>query len=194
MAQQHTEQLIRMTAKQLFARSGYDGVSMRILSKESGVGLSSIYHFFKDKDVLLRDIYAETNKKLGIERSNLPEQPTAEKMLAQLIKFQFSHSEDIVYVLKYYLHFRHEFAALPTRTLPVQSVRHVEEVIVKGNETGEFQVETNDLTSKAKVIAHTINGYLLEYYPDSPDSSELEGIVNDIVAFSRSGLTPSSTK
>jgi AcrR family transcriptional regulator len=100
MAQSQSEVLIRVTAKQLFAKYGYDGVSMRVLSKASGVGLSSIYHFFEDKDVLLKTVYLETNRQLGIERSQLPEKPTAEEMLEQLINFQFEHMEDVVYVLK----------------------------------------------------------------------------------------------
>lgn len=188
MEQIHTDELIRMTAKLLFATYGYEGVSMRILSKESGVGLSSIYHFFKDKDVLLAQVYAETNKQLGQKRKALPEQPTAEEMLTQLIHFQFEHMQDIVYVLKYYLHFRSDFAALPTKTLPPKSIEHVEEVLRKGCETGEYDLSDEQLVAKARVLTHTINGYLLEYYPDKPERTELHKIVSDIVSFSKSGL------
>lgn len=189
MAQSTTEKLIRETAKQLFAKYGYDGISMRLLAQESGVGLSSIYHFFKDKDVLLKSIYLETNKQLGLDRAALPSTPTAEQMLAQLINFQLEHIEDVVYVLKYYLHFRHDFAALPTKTLPAKSVLHIEEVVQKGIETGEFTVTENAVQAKAKVIAHTINGYLLEYYPDVPKSEERKEMIDEIVAFSVAGLS-----
>jgi AcrR family transcriptional regulator len=188
MAHSKTDELIRRVAKQLFAQFGYDGVSMRTLSKESGVGLSSIYHFFKDKDVLLKDIYLETNRNLGIARSNLPPQPTAKQMLAQLIDFQFDHIEDVVFVLKYYLHFRHEFAALPTKTLPAKSVLHIEEVVQKGIETKEFGISGKAVEAKSKVIAHTINGYLLEYYPDVPQGKERQETIREIVEFSMAGL------
>lgn len=188
MKQIQTDELIRVTAKRLFAKYGYDGISMRILAKESGVGLSSIYHFFKDKDILLRVIYDDTNRKLGVERSRLPHKDTAREMLEQLIRFQFDHIEDIVYVLKYYLSFREDFAALPTKTLPAKSVLHIEEVIRKGLETGEFHVAENELPSKAKVVAHTINGYLLEYFPEVPNNKERQEIVDDIVSFSVAGL------
>jgi AcrR family transcriptional regulator len=188
MAHQQTDELIRMTAKHLFVKYGYDGVSMRILAKESGVGLSSIYHFFTDKDVLLRAVYQETNRKLGMERAKLPDQPTAQQMLAQLIGFQFQRIEDIVYVLKYYLYFRQDFAALPTKTLPAKSVLHVEEVVRKGMQTGEFSVRESDIAAKARVISHTINGYLLEYYPDVPQGQERQEIIEDIVSFSMAGL------
>lgn len=188
MGHMKTDEVIRVTAKRLFAKYGYDGVSMRILAKESGVGLSSIYHFFKDKDILLRKIYEGTNRTLGEERGQLPSKPSAKEMLKQLIYFQFEHMEDVVYVLKYYLSFRDEFAALPTKTLPAKSILHVEEVVFKGIETGEFKIKAEDIAAKAKVIAHTINGYLLEYYPTAPKDKELRGIIDDIVSFSMAGL------
>jgi AcrR family transcriptional regulator len=188
MTRSQTDELIRATAKRLFALHGYEGVSMRILAQESGVGLSSIYHFFKDKDVLLKDIYLATNRQLGETRLSLPEQASAERMLAQLINFQLEHIEDVVYVLKYYLHFRQDFAALPTRTLPAKSVLHIEEVVQKGIATGEFHVAPKDVVPKAKVIAHTINGYLLEYYPDVPQGHERQQMTDEIVSFAVRGL------
>src|SRR4051794_3381448 len=100
MTRVQTDELIRVTAKRLFAKFGYEGVSMRVLAEKSGVGLSSIYHFFKDKDVLLKDIYLATNRELGKERQILPDKASAEAMLAQLIDFQLKHIEDVVYVLK----------------------------------------------------------------------------------------------
>ena len=188
MAQSNTDSLIRSTAKHLFAQYGYEGISMRTLAQESGVGLSSIYHFFADKDVLLKAIYLDTNRQLGAARLALPVQPTARLMLAQLINFQFDHIQDVVYVLKYYLHFRASFAALPTKTLPAKSILHVEEVLQKGIETGEFSITVADIAPKAKVVAHTINGYLLEYFPDVPQGLERQQMIDDIVEFSMAGL------
>lgn len=188
MKQHLTDELIRMTAKRLFAKHGYDGISMRILAKESGVGLSSIYHFFKDKDVLLKTVYEQTNRQLGIERSELAPAPSVTESLEQLIEFQFDHIEDVVYVLKYYLSFRDDFAALPTKTLPAKSVLHVEEVLRRGMDQGEFDLKDSEVGPKAKVIAHTINGYLLEYYPDVPRGNERQEIINDIVSFSMAAL------
>jgi AcrR family transcriptional regulator len=183
-----TAEHIHATAKQLFAKYGYDGVSMRTLSQESGVGLSSIYHFFRDKDVLLKTVYESTNRQLGQQRKELPEQPTAERMLAQLIDFQFDHIEDVVYVLKYYLHFRHDFAALSTKTLPAKSALHIEEVLEKGIATKEFSISEDEIDAKAKVVAHTINGYLLEYFPDVPQNEERKAIKDEIVSFAIRGL------
>ena len=85
MKHMQTEELIRVSAKLLFAKYGYDDVSMRILARESGVGQSSIYLFFKSKDVLLKTIYEDTNRVLEVERSKLVSQPSAKGMFEQLI-------------------------------------------------------------------------------------------------------------
>lgn len=175
---------IRRTAKQLFAQRGYDGVSMRVLAKESGVGLSSIYHFFADKDELLKAIYTETNTRLGVERKAMALKPSFELALVQLIDFQFDHMEDVVFVLKYYMHYRQDFAALPTKTLPPKSTLHVEEILQQAVDNGEMKLSQNMLERQARIIAHTINGFLLEFYPDMPDASERRTIANDIVSFS----------
>lgn len=156
MKHTQTDELIRDTAKRLFATNGYDGVSMRILAKESGVGLSSIYHFFKDKDILLRTIYEDTNRSLGVTRNKLPTQLTVAQGLQQLIDFQFEHIKDVVYILKYYLTFRAYFASLPTKTLPAKSMLHVKEVLEVGVKSGELELEPLELEAKAKVIAHRV--------------------------------------
>ncbi len=188
MTHAQTSQLIRSTAKRLFAERGYEGVSMRILAKESGVGLSSIYHFFEDKDVLLKQIYDETNTNLGIARRDLRPRSSAEQMLADRIAFQFDHIEDIVFVLKYYMHYRQDFAALPTRTLPPKSALHIEEVLHKGLSTGEFSFANESVGIRAKMITHMINGFLLEYYPDTPRGPERRVLVREIVDFSMPSL------
>lgn len=178
----------------MFARSGYDGVSMRLLAYESGVGLSSIYHFFKDKDVLLREVYEETNRNLGTERAALPAEQRAEAMLNRLVRFQFEHMEDVVFVLKYYMQYRQKFAELPSKTLPPKSVLHIEEVLHKGIKSGEYDVAESEIRAFAKVVAHTINGYLLEYYPYAPEGEELEGIIKDIVSFAQASFSHQALK
>ena len=156
---------------------------MRTLAAASGVGISSIYHFFADKDVLLRAIFDDTNTRLGQERKLLKARTTAEQMLRDLIIFQFQHMEDVVFVLKYYLHFRNYFMTLPTKTLPPKSVLHIEEVLHKGIATGEFELPIAEFEAKAKIIAHCINGFLLEYYPQQPGKRELAQITDGLTEF-----------
>ncbi len=178
-----TYQSIMQTAKTIFARSGYDGLSMRTLAEESHVGLSSIYHFFADKDVLLKKIFDETNTKLGIERAALPKRKTAHALLQDRIAFQFEHIEDVVFVLKYFLHYRDHFDHLDRGFVPAKAYLHIEEVLEQGRLTGELSLGLDKIASEAKIITHAINGFLLEYYPDPPRGREQREVTQSLHSF-----------
>ncbi|NCU37812.1 TetR/AcrR family transcriptional regulator [Candidatus Saccharibacteria bacterium] len=184
-----TKITILKKSKELFATNGYEGFSMRILAKESGVGLSSIYHFFNDKDEILKEVFDATNKELGIARANLPTRSSAEAMLLDRINFQFQHIEDVVFVLKYYLHFRPSFLKLDSGYLPSKGYLHIEEVLQLGVENKEFSIKPSEIFKEAKVVAHAINGFLLEYYPSPPTKEELTDIVTSIHTFLMRSLT-----
>ena len=184
-----TKHIILQISKRLFAVDGYEGFSMRTLAQKSGVSLSSIYHFFKDKDELLKAIFDQTNKELGIERAKLPTSVSAEQMLRDRITFQFNHIEDVVFVLKYYLHFRPNFLKLDSGYIPAKGYLHIEEVLVAGVASGEFTIASSAIDKVSKVIAHAINGYLLEYYPNPPSGKELAEVVDSIHTFLMRSLT-----
>lgn len=184
-----TKQIILERAKRLFATSGYDGFSIRILAKESGIGISSIYHFFKDKDELLKEIYTITNRQLGAARKELPQKDTAAEMLEQLIYFQFKHIEDVVFVLKYYLHYRPDFFKLQSGYLPAKTYLHIEEVLQLGVENCELSISQTDIYKESKVATHAINGFLLEYYPHPPEGKELSEVVESLHTFLMRSLT-----
>lgn len=183
MTNKQTVLSIESTAKHIFASDGYGGLSMRTLAAASGVGLSSIYHFFEDKDVLLKALYNKTNTNLGKQRELLRKRQTAELMLKDRVDFQFKYIEDVVFVLKYYLHYRHEFT-----NLPPQASLHIEEVLHKGISTGEFVLKNDQIQTQARIITHSINGFLLEYYPMTIKSAEKNKLVADITEFTMRSL------
>ena len=175
------KETILSTARTIFAKSDYDGLRMRTLAGELNMPLSLLYHYFPSKDELLSELFKQTNKNLGKYRAELPEPTSAEDMFRQRIVFQFEHMEEIVSVLKYYLHFRPNFPKRDARFLPDKSTLHIEEVLEFGIKTGEFKVD--DLAATAHVITHAINGYLLEYYPATISKSEQQQIVQEIADF-----------
>lgn len=179
---------IFMTARRLFAQTGYDGLRMRALASALNMPLSVLYHYFPSKDALLEEIFHQTNRELGQSRKVLAESSTGAEALRALIAFQFAHAEQVVAVLKYYLHFRQTFPKRDGGFLPEKSALHVEEVLRKGMETGEFEI--NDLPATSKVIAHAINGFLLEYYPASVHSEDLDRLVGEISNFILRSLEP----
>jgi len=55
-----TREQILSVSTQLFARHGYDRVTMRDISTNVGVTLPTIYHHFKDKENLYREVELES--------------------------------------------------------------------------------------------------------------------------------------
>jgi AcrR family transcriptional regulator len=184
-----TKEILVSKARTLFAMNGYEGFTMRILAKESGVGLSSIYHFFADKDVLLKYIFDDVSKQLGVERYKLAKRHSASQMLYDRILFQFAHIEKIIYVQKYYFHFRKDFMKSNSGFTPVKAYLHIDEVIRFGVKKHQFECAEDEIDQKAKVITHGINGFLLEYYPQVPMQSELKKIATSIHIFMMRSLT-----
>ena len=53
------ERLIRENAFKMFFEEGFSGFSMQKLAKASGVSPATLYIYFKDKDDLIMQLYAE---------------------------------------------------------------------------------------------------------------------------------------
>lgn len=173
--------LLLEKAAELFSVSGYDAFSIRTLAQRTPITPSVIYHYYDDKDSLLRAMFDYANRQLGQARADLPQPKSASKMLRQRIEFQLDHADLIVAVLKYYLSYRNKFPRFEDGFVPDKSSLHIEEVLDYGVKTGEFVVD--DLKSDAKVITHAINGFLLEYYPYRPQGKEKKELITMIYTF-----------
>ena len=174
-------QIILDKAIILFSRTGMDYFSIRKLADLVGISPSVIYHYFRDQDILLQTMFHHLNHTLGFKRAVLPKKKTASEMLKQRIEFQIDNQEAVVAVLKYYLSHRETFPKFKNGFVPDKSALHIEEVLEFGRQTGEFQVE--NLEDDAKVIAHAINGFLLEYFPYQPSGKEKKQLVERIHNF-----------
>lgn len=176
-----TKQLILDKAATIFASGGYGGFSIRILADQIPIAPSVIYHYFKDKDALLYEMFDQLNRKLGEKRAKLPQPKSAEEMFKQRIEFQIDNQEMIVAVLKYYLAYRNKFKKFKNGFVPDKSALHIEEVLNYGVNTKEFNIK--NIEDDAKVITHAINGFLLEYYPYKPKGNEKKELVERIYNF-----------
>lgn len=161
---------------------------MRELARHCGVSLSVAYHHFEDKDNLLRSMFDHLNSELGTARASLPEVKSASEMLRQRILFQIDHAAEIVAVLKYFITYRDTFQKTDGGYVPPKTSLHIEEVLQRGIESGEFKQV--DLVKDAKVITHAINGFLLEYYPDTPKGKARLKLADDIHQFLIRALRP----
>lgn len=190
---QDTHQAIFTAAKKIFAERGYDGLSMRNLAKEVGISLSVIYHHYSDKDVLLEEVFRLTNSNLGQQRKRLKAPKTTDEAILQRIQFQFDHMQDVVFILKYYLHYRSTFAKNATGWVPEKTSLHIQEVLEEGTARGELRSDL-DVVAEAKIITHAINGFILEYYPAVPTGREKSRMIRELHAFIMRSITGSPTK
>lgn len=174
------EQQILHSVRKLFSRSGSHGMSMRLLAKELQLAPSVLYHYFQNQDDLMYQMYRFTNYEVGLRRAALPKQRTVRQQFAQLIQFQFDNAESVVAVLKFYLVFRDSFAQSEHKTLPKEAAKHVTEVLQFGIEQGVYRPDCLD---DAKIIAHSINGYLLEHFPYDIEQQKLQKLIDHLVRF-----------
>ncbi len=174
--------------RRIFAERGNSGLSMRDLAAAAGVAPSVTYHYFKDKDVLLKAVFDHDAKLLGAERAALPQLPTAADSLRQRINFQFDHAEYVTFILKYYMEYRHTFAKQPAGFVPPTAYLHIREVLEQGVQTGEYA--PMDITKQAKIVTHAINGFVLEYFPDAPSGDERAELVESLAVFITRSLEP----
>jgi AcrR family transcriptional regulator len=177
----HTRYKILKHTASAYARLGYEGLNMRLVAKDAGIAASVIYHYFSNKDDLLEAMFFQTSKELGKKRASLPPTTSAAQMLSQRVEFQLDHAEAVVAILKYYLHFRDHFAKTDQGFVPETAYLHIKEVLEFGMAQGEFIAM--DIDAESKVITHAINGFLLEYYPYTPQEVEKKALIDSITTF-----------
>lgn len=182
-----TKDKIHFAAKQLFSLQGDGGLSMRSLSTEAGISLSVAYHYYRNKDALLHAVFLESSKQLGAKRDMLPRLKSTSEMMFQRIDFQFEHMIDIVFILKYYLKYRDTYTKSSHGYLPSTAHLHIKEVLEYGIKNSELP-PISDIDAEAKIITHSINGFLLEYFPEQPIGDERHQLISSINDFMMRGV------
>ena len=92
------KEIILNTARQILQNEGYDKLSIRELSKKSGVSIGTIYNYFKDKnalDMFLIASFWEEYEKLAVELLKNEDKGFYEKI--RLLRLQL---DDFVSVFK----------------------------------------------------------------------------------------------
>ena len=177
---------IILVCRRLFAEQGYSGFSMRIFAQTIGSSLSALYYYYPSKDELLKDMFNTINTNLGVTRSQIAPSVSMNDMLQKRIRFQFEHAEEVVAVLKYYMHFRTSFPKSEYGYLPEKAHLHIEEVLRFGIEIRE--IAPLNVPRQSRIITHMINGFVLEYFPITPTPGELDQLTHDITKFTMRSL------
>ncbi len=175
-----TREVILLEAKKLYSNNSIN-FSMRQLAEACHIGISVLYYYFKNKDELLKTAFDTTNTSLGLKRKALPFLKDTQKQLRQRVEFQLEHAQDVIFILKYFMSHRNSFEKNHMGYIPIKGHLHIKEVLEVGVEQNIFNIP--DIDAYAKIITHTINGFILEYYPDIPIGKKRTRMIDMITSF-----------
>jgi AcrR family transcriptional regulator len=95
-----SKQKITNTALKLFAKKGYDGISVDSLVAKAGVNKSTLYYYFKGKKELFDFIIEQEFSKLIEKLKTTLEKPTKEAQLKAFIEIFMNRKIELVQLME----------------------------------------------------------------------------------------------
>lgn len=93
---------IMQAALEIISEQGFHGAPMSAIARNAGVAAGTIYRYFDNKDILIRELYLELKEEI---RAVVVEGYPAEKTLRE--RFLFLFRELFRYFVNYPLHYRY---------------------------------------------------------------------------------------
>lgn len=105
-AKNKSDQILK-AALHLFAENGFHSAPMSRLAQMAGVGVGSIYRYFKDKDQLVHAVFAHVDQALttmlaGAFDPDLSDRDQLMRMMTHLIYYLHSHPREFRFLEQYY--------------------------------------------------------------------------------------------
>ncbi|WP_240420707.1 TetR/AcrR family transcriptional regulator [Paenibacillus periandrae] len=148
MNQQDAKLRILLTAKELFAKQGFDGTSVRQICKEAGTNLGMISYYFGGKDQIFEALFEtfmpmdRVDKMVDAEKDD----PEVElrNIMREVLAFRLRDPE-IISIL------RHETHLITARFLIVQKhilpmYEKIRDILKRGHDQGLFSFHSLDTT------------------------------------------------
>jgi len=87
MKEERKRSEIMQSALELIAEKGFIGAPMAMIADKAHVGIGTIYHYFKDKDTLINELYMDMEGKLiKFLESNYNEGDSVRERILQLFR------------------------------------------------------------------------------------------------------------
>lgn len=156
-------------AEKLFAENGYDGTSIRKISKEAGINIAMISYYFGSKDKLLSSLIEYRNSGFTLELENVIAKSNnyTEKLeeitsiiitrvnrnrrIYKIIHFQYSRSKDSLFDFETYINQKKN------------NIKILDSFIKSGQENGAFKKNINSIL----IIPTVLGSYFHFYYNKS---------------------------
>jgi AcrR family transcriptional regulator len=99
--------IILNAALDLFAEKGFHGAPTSLLAQAAGVGVGTIYRYFKDKDELIRELYREVLERVqarvyGDSQPGLPVRERYVRAMSRLLRFFLENPLEFRFMEQYY--------------------------------------------------------------------------------------------
>lgn len=175
-------------ATDCLARKGYEGSSMRDVAAAADVHTSAIYYYFSDKAELFEAVYMQIIKNLQRDIAPIRVITDPSERLRAILTYQFTKRKMLAALLNYFVGQSDKF---PRRSddgyVPAGAYMHIIECLKLGEALGIYRSHTSGFD--AKIIAHIMNGFILEYAHRPLNRDQCATLVTAIASFIEAATT-----
>ena len=175
---------IRDAAREVFAARGVRGTGLSHVARAAGMGRSSLYHYYPDKDALLADMVGEMlQQEQRLFRACLEAEGSALSRLEGLARACAALFPEWAAFGRVFMDLRLEDAREMGGFF--RSVRRdLAGVISEGQADGSL-APTPDAHVQASILIGAIDGLLLQYFVDEAALPDPEALARDLVVVTR---------
>ena len=170
---------ILQVAEKLFAEKGYDGTSIRDISKEAKINIAMVSYYFGSKEKLLeRLIYFRTSGlKMKLEnlfKENLPPLEKIEKFIELYIE-RIDHNRDLYQILHFEISSNKRAMDLKAFTdIKKGNLESLTKIIEEGQAQNSFKKEIN-----IPLLTPTILGTYFHFHSNKPFFKDILNLTTD---------------
>ena len=170
---------ILQVAEKLFAEKGYDGTSIRDISKEAKINIAMVSYYFGSKEKLLeRLIYFRTSGlKMKLEnlfKENLPPLEKIEKFIELYIE-RIDHNRDLYQILHFEISSKKRAMDLKAFTdIKKGNLESLTKIIEEGQAQNSFKKDIN-----IPLLTPTILGTYFHFHSNKPYFKDILNLTTD---------------
>ncbi|MCB1158075.1 MAG: TetR/AcrR family transcriptional regulator [Leptospiraceae bacterium] len=183
-------QLILETVFQISLKKGFHAMSLRDLSKESGLSMGALYNYFSSKEELLKMIFAEGQSLIrDVFKENLDLQFSCRIKLKRAICYHLYLSEALQKVFYFlFMEAKNLEPDVKKKTLSLeQSTEKVfEDILKQGITAGEFKMK--ELSLHVMAIKALLQDWYLKRYRFSQKKINIETYASFVTEYVFSNL------
>ena len=180
---------IRRAARRVFARKGVTGTGLARVAEAAGMGRSSLYHYYPDKETLVRDLLRDVLREEEALFLEIAEQPGGTlPRLEQLIARLCELFDDWVAVARLLLELRASDRGL-FRPFFRRARGALAALVAEGQRTGEID-RALDPELVAATLIGVVDGVLLQLFVEPAAFSDRDALRDTLVRSAHKVLAP----